>query len=225
MERNYRAFMDKQHPSEDLLAQTISKAKKLAEETQESKRTEASGNGDFIPKTDNVLKRSKRKWKCGIAVFAVLCLTAGLWYWNTQLNIVYMDLVTEFSPDEGSEYENKREEEFGEERNSYLNFEPSYFYVFDKDAERMEVKVSKGSIMVQTGIVKIAGNQLLYQIKPQRLKGTEVFLGKIGSGEEKHLYAAFDLEDIHYYLEGENVTEKEMTSYIKDLIKDYGERK
>jgi len=224
MERHYKSFMDKQQPSEDLLSETISKAKTSAREMQESKD---SNDGDFMKKTEHILKPGRRKWQYGIAAFVLVCLSACyVWHWNaTSGSIKYMDLVVEFSPDEDSDYIDKRKEEFGEERNSYLDYDPTYFYVFDKDAEKTEVKLGEGSVIVQTGAVKIAGNQLLYQIKPQKIKGIEVFLGKMGNKEEKKLYAAFDLGDIHYYLVGENITEREMTSYIRDLIKDYKEKK
>lgn len=203
MEGNYKSFMDKQHPSEDLLAETISRVKMLSEERK-------------------LQKWNLRKWRYGIIIFAVICLIlTGVWKWNMQL--VYPDLVTEFSPDEGSDYLEKRKEEFGEERNSYLNYKSSYLYVFDKEAEVTEVEVGQGRIVVQTGTVKLAGNQLLYQMKPQNIKGTEVFLGKTAADGEEYLLAAFDLGELHYYLKGEMVSEREMTAYIKDLIKNHGE--
>lgn len=203
MERNYKSFMDKQHPSEDLLAETISRVKMLSEEQK-------------------LQKWNIRKWRYGIIIFAVICLIlTGVWKWNMQ--VVYPDLVTEFSRDEGSDYLEKRKEEFGEERNSYLNYKSSYLYVFDKEAEVTEVEVGQGRIVVQTGTVKLAGNQLLYQMKPQNIKGTEVFLGKTTADGEEYLLAAFDLGELHYYLKGEMVSEREMTAYIKDLIKNYGE--
>ncbi len=203
MEGNYKSFMDKQHPSEDLLAETISRVKMLSEEQK-------------------LQKWNLRKWRYGIIIFAVICLIlTGVWKWNMQ--VVYPDLVTEFSPDEGSDYLEKRKEEFGEERNSYLNYKSSYLYVFDKEAQVAEVEVGQGRIVVQTGTVKLAGNQLLYQMKPQNIKGTEVFLGKTGADGEEYLLAAFDLGELHYYLKGEMVSEREMTAYIKDLIKNYGE--
>lgn len=221
MEQHYKTFMNKQHPSEDLLAETISKAKMLSGEEQGLGAGDGLDNRVFLKDADATLKRSRRKWQYGMVAFAVFCLIAGVvWQWNTR--IVYPDLITEFSPDEDSDYIDKREEEFGEERNSYLAFDSSLFYVFDKNAERTEVKVGEGNIVVQTGTVKIAGNQLLYQIKSQYIKGTEVFLGKLEDSETEHLYAAFDLGEVHYYLESENVTEKDMTAYIKGLIRENG---
>lgn len=218
MEQHYKSFMDKQRPSGDLLAETISKAKILSGEEQGLGAVDGSDNRVFIKDAAGTLKWSRRKWQYGLVVFAVFCLiSVAVWHWNTR--IVYPDLITD------SEYTEKREKEFGEERNSYLAFDPSFFYVFDKNAEKTEVKVGQGSIMVQTGTVKIAGNQLLYQIKSQNIKGTEVFLGKIEDNETEYLYAAFDLEEVHYYLESENVTETEMTSYIKGLIRDNGEKR
>lgn len=220
MEQHYKSFMDKQHPSKDLLAQTLSKAKALSEDEQEVKLVGEKDTGRLDSGRNHLYKRSQRRWWYGIAVFAVLCLIAGgVWRWNTQVE--YTDLAAEFSPDEESGYQEKRNEEFGEERNSYLGYDSSYLYVFDKDAETTEAEVGQGTIVVQTGTVKIAGNQLLYQIEPQNIKGTEVFLGKMGTDEEKCLYAAFDLGDVHYYLEGKKVTEKDMTAYIKDLINNH----
>lgn len=221
MEQHYKSFMNKQHPSDDLLAETISKAKMLSGEEHGLGVGGGSDNRDFFKDADGNLKQRRRKWQYGIVAFIVFCLIAGaVWQWNTR--IIYPDLITEFAPDEDSDYTEKREEEFGEERNSYLAFDSSFFYVFDKNAEKKEIKVGEGSIVVQMGTVKIAGNQLLYQIKSQRIKGTEVFLGKIEDSETEHLYAAFDLGEVHYYLESENVTEKDMTAYIKGLIRENG---
>lgn len=218
MEQHYKAFMDKQHPSEDLVVETISKAKKLSENQEKSMPVEDLDNRVPVTRVKGTHRRLWGKYKWGMIALAVICLISGLtWQWNTR--IVYPDLITEFSPDENSDYMEKRSEEFGEERNSYKSFNSSYFYVFDKDAQKTEIEIGKGTIMVQTGTVKIAGNQLLYQIKPQNIKGIEVFLGKTGTGEEETLYAAFDLGDIHYYMVSECVTEKEMTAYIKELIK------
>lgn len=77
MEGNYKSFMDKQHPSEDLLAETISRVKMLSEEQK-------------------LQKWNLRKWRYGIIIFAVICLIlTGVWKWNMQ--VVYPDLVTEFS--------------------------------------------------------------------------------------------------------------------------------
>ena len=84
--------------------------------------------------------------------------------------------------------------------------------MFDKEAEVTEVEVGQGRIVVQTGTVKLAGNQLLYQMKPQNIKGTEVFLGKTAADGEEYLLAAFDLGELHYYLKGEMVSEREMTA-------------
>lgn len=220
MEQHYKSFMNKQHPSKDLLSETISKAKALSEEEQEGKlRRDLDAEGSSIW-MKGIHVWNQRRWQCGIVVFAVICLIlTGVWRWNTR--IVYPNLVTEFSPDEESDYREKRAEEFGEERNSYLNFNFSYLYVFDKEAEKTEIEVGQGTIIVQTGTVKIAGNQLLYQIKPQNIKGIEVFLGKTESDGEECLLAAFDLGELHYYLKGEMVSEREMTAYIKDLINNY----
>lgn len=208
MKESYKSFMEQQQPSQQLLQDTISKTKALSEgEAEEHSHGRVTA-----------LQRSVR-WQHGLAIVALLCLIcAGVWKWNTQ--ITYMDLVQEFAPDEDGDYIEKREKEFGEERNLYLkNFDESYFYVFDKDAVTEEISVGEGRITVQIGTVELAGNQLLYQIEPQSIHGQEVFLGKTTIDGQVVLLAAFDIGTEYYYLTGVNVTEQEMTSYVKDILK------
>ncbi|MBQ9984336.1 MAG: hypothetical protein IJP29_07075 [Lachnospiraceae bacterium] len=208
MKESYKSFMEQQQPSQQLLEDAISKTMEFSKEKLER----------------NLQGRNKRvqnrvRWQYGLAIVAVLCLVCVCaWKWNTR--ITYMDLVQEFTPDENGDYIEKREKEFGEERNLYLkNFDESYLYVFDKDATTEEISVGEGRITVQIGMVELAGNQLLYQIEPQTIHGQEVFLGKTTIDGRVTLLAAFDIGKEHYYLVGENVTEQEMTSYVKDRLK------
>lgn len=212
--KNYKSFMDKQLPPEDLIADTVSKAKAFMEDKEAA---ENFVDVESVKDADGAGSARGKKWRYGIAVFITFCMVAGgIWQWN--MRVEYVDLVNDFVPDNESSYLKKREDIFGEERNSYLSFDPTYFYVFDKEAEISEVSVGQGKITVQSGTVKLAGNQLLYQITPQKIKGKEVFLGRIGENGEERLYAAFDLGKTHYYLEGNNVEEREMTEYIRKFI-------
>lgn len=208
MKESYKSFMEQQQPSQQLLQDTISKAKVLSEE-----EAEEHSHGRRI-----ALQRSV-KWQHGLAIVALLGLIcAGVWKWNTQ--ITYMDLVQEFVPDEAGDYTEKREKEFGEERNLYLkNYDETYLYVFDKDATTEEISVGEGRITVQIGTVEIAGNQLLYQVEPQIVCGQEVFLGRTTIDGKVTFLAAFDIGKEHYYLTGVNVTEQEMTSFVKGRLK------
>lgn len=208
MKESYKSFMEQQQPSQQLLHDTISKVKVLSEETAEE---DVRGKRRFV--------QDGMKWKYSLAIVALLCLIcAGVWKWNTQ--ITYIDLVQEFAPDEDGNYVEKREKQFGEERNLYLkNYDESYLYVFDKDATTEEISVGEGRITVQIGMVELAGNQLLYQIEPQSIHGQEVFLGKTMIDGKTTLLAAFDIGKEHYYLTGVNVTEQEMTSFVKDRLK------
>lgn len=208
MKENYKSFMEQQQPSQQLLQDTISKAKALSEEDAEA---DVRGKIRFV--------QGSMKWQYSLAIVAVLCLICvGAWSRNTP--ITYIDLVQEFVPDEDGDYAEKREKEFGEERNLYLkNYDEFYLYVFDKDATTEEIRVGEGSITVQIGNVTIAGNQLLYQVEPQMICGQEVFLGKTTIDGKVTLLAAFDIGKEHYYLTGVNVTEQEMTSLVKDKLK------
>lgn len=207
MENNYKTFMDKQHPSEDLIADTISKARELsAEENAE----ESSRSGRFRSQTVPVFDG---KWAA--AFLAAVCLIiAAVWQWNTGFE--YAELTGSYIPNDSN---SEQRAGFGEERNSYLGAEEPDYYVFDGEARVSDVKVGQGTIKIQIGTVEQAGRQSLYETVPKSIKGHEVYTGKIVTGEKVFFYAAFELEDKHYYLEGENVTEREMTAYIRDLLK------
>ena len=207
MENNYKTFMDKQHPSEALIADTISKAKELS---ADDSTEDITYKKRFDGKTAGVFGG---RWVAALLV--VFCLIAvGVWQWNTGLE--YTELAG--SPD--LENSNAGQQTgFGEERNSYLGAEEFDYYVFDGEAQVSDVKVGQGTIKVQIGTVEQAGRQSLYETVPKSVKGHEVYTGKMTAEEQILLYAAFELEGKHYYLEGVSVTEREMTAYIRDLLK------
>lgn len=207
MENNYKTFMDKQHPSETLIADTISKAKELSAD---------DGAEDITYKrrfNKRVTAVPSRQWVAALLV-AVCLIAVAAWQWNTRLEYTELAGGTVLE-DSGVEQQTG----FGEERNSFLGAEEFDYYVFDGEAQVSDVKVGQGTIKVQIGTVENTGRQSLYETVPKSIKGREVYTGKMAADEQVFLYAAFELEGKHYYLEGVSVTEREMTAYIRELLK------
>lgn len=205
MENNYKTFMDKQHPSEALIADTISKAKELSEDDSDiSHKRRFNGQAATMP---------SRKWIAAVLVAFCLIVVAA-WQWNTGLE--YTELARGTALEDSSV---EQQTGFGEERNSFLGAEEFDYYVFDGEAQVSDIKVGQGTITVQIGTVENAGRQSLYETVPKSIKGHGVYTGKIAADEQVVLYAAFELEGKHYYLEGMGVTEREMTAYIRELLK------
>ena len=207
MENNYKTFMDKQHPSEALIADTISKAKELSEDNGAE---DISHKSRFNRQTTTM---SAGKWVAALLV-AFCLIAAAAWQWNAGLE--YTELAGGFVLEDSNV---EQQAGFGEERNSYLGAEEPDYYVFDGEAQVSDVRVGQGNIKVQIGTVENAGRQSLYETVPKSIKGHEVYTGKMAADEQVFLYAAFELEGKHYYLEGVSVTEREMTAYIRDLLK------
>lgn len=206
MENDYKAFMDKQHPSEALIADTISKARELsAEESTE----EISNRRDSRSRSSLAFAG---KWVA--AALLAFCLMIAVQSQSTDLQYAELD-GRGVSQENGLEIQT----DFESERNSYLGAEEPDYYVFDGEAQVSEIKVSQGIIKVQTGMVERAGRQSLYRTVPESMRGQEVYTGKSITDDRVVLYAAFELEGTHYYLEGRNVTEREMTEYIRKLLK------
>lgn len=197
MEQNYKLFMDKQHPSDALMEDTIRKAKTLSEQGE-------------------IKRKGTQTWSILAVSVAVLCIVAsGIWRWNTK--IVYTDLADGISMEKPEVSQGDKNVE--DIKNSYLGNEEVSYYIFDKNAEISELEVGQGKISIQIGDVSNAGLQLLYQTKPEQIMNCMVYLGKYKVDNKELLLAAFEKEDKYYYLEGENVTEKEMTACVKDLLK------
>ena len=216
MEQHYKSFMDRQHPSKELIADTISQMKKISEEGELGK----SGEED-IKEAGTLFRYTRRKWQYYAAVFTlVLLMAGGVWYQNTQ--VIYSDLGKESLSGVGRDAKDSQEETFGEERNSYLGLTDSDYYIFDGDAELSELVTGQGKVTIRAGAVKNSGYQPLYQTKPQRIRGQEIYLGKEELNGEVILFAAFTRQNRYYYLEGEHVTEDEMTACIKKLLKEMG---
>lgn len=198
MEQHYKSFMDKQHPSDFLIKDTIQKAENLSQKPVKTTRAKLC------------------KWQFAVAAAAVFCLLAGgVWKWNSQ--IVYTDLNTITVTDNPETQYNQ--EYVGEIKQSYLGNNEAFSYLFDKNAETSEIQTEHGNISVQVGSVLNAGIQALYETKPNQIKGFKVYLGKFRTGNDDILLAAFVKNDKQYYLEGQGVTEEEMTTAVKDLLK------
>lgn len=215
MEQHYKSFMNRQHPSKKLIADTISQMKKISEEgeTDKSSGQDIKGEGTFLQHT--------ARWKyCAAAFIFVLLIVGGVWYQNTQ--VIYFNLGKENLSVAGRDVKGSQGKTFGEERNSYLGLDDSDCYVFDGDAELSELVTGQGKITIRTGNVKNSGYQPLYQTKPQRIRGQEIYLGKEELDGEVIFFAAFTMRNKYYYLEGEYVTESEMTAGIKELLKQIG---
>ncbi|MDE5864360.1 MAG: hypothetical protein K2H34_08440 [Lachnospiraceae bacterium] len=216
MEQHYKSFMDGQHPSKELIADTVTQMKRISEEGEIDK----SGEQDK-KEAGTFFWYIGRKWRYYAAVFTIALLAVGgVWYQNTQ--VIYSDLGRETLSGAGRDTKDSQEETFGEERNSYLGLADSDYYIFDGDAELSELVTGQGKVTIRAGAVKNSGYQPLYQTKPQRIRGQEIYLGKEELNGEVILFAAFTLQNRYYYLEGEHVTEKEMTACIKELLKEIG---
>lgn len=217
MEQHYKSFMDKQHPSDPLLKDTICKAKELSE-TESSIDTDTQSTETGKPFSREVKVKGHRQlvWRLVFAAVAVFCLLAGgIWSWS--IRIVYTDLEAVTVVENSEELQNN--ENVGDVKNSYLGNIESSYYVFDKNAEISEIETGQGKITVQVGTVLNTGIQALYQTAPEQIKGHKVYLGKYRVDDKELLLAAFVKNDQQYYLEGERVTEKEMTAYVKELLK------
>lgn len=217
MKQYYKSFMDKQHLSDDLLKDTICKVKALSEaEDVIGKDDQGIQTGKSLIMGSRVKGQRKSKWSLAFAVVAVFCLLAGgIWKWNDRIVYTHLEDITVV---ENSE-ELQNNENVGSVKNSYLGKTESLYYVFDKDAEISEIETEQGSITVQVGSVLNTGIQILYQTAPEQIKGYKVYMGKYRMDNKELLLVAFVKEDRQYYLEGENVTEKEMTACVKDLLK------
>lgn len=208
MEQHYKSFMDKQCPSDALMRDTISKAKALSDEN----------------KTDNIENDSKSnkrfimpEWnrRFVFAAVVVICLIAGGIWKNTQIQ--YTDL-SEVESVESSE-KSKNDKEMGDLKNSYLGNEEQSYYIFNKNVENSEIVTGQGKIKLQVAEDLPIGLQVLYQTTPKKIKGYKVYLGKYEVEHKELLVAAFEKSGKQYYLEGEMVTEEEMTDCIMDLLK------
>lgn len=217
MEQHYKSFMDKQHPSDTLLKDTICKAKELSE-TESSIDIDAQSTETGKPFIREVKMKEHRQlvWRLAFAAVAVFCLMAG-GIWSRSTRIVYTDLEDVTVVENSEELQNN--ENVGDVKNSYLGNVESSYYVFDKNAEISEIETGQGKITVQVGTVLNTGIQALYQTAPEQIKGHKVYLGKYRVDDKELLLAAFVKNDQQYYLEGERVTEKEMTAYVKELLK------
>ena len=215
MEQYYKSFMSRQHPSEELIADTVSQMKKISEEGEAGKSI-----GHDI-KGEKTFLQYARRWKYCAAIFIVVLLIAGgIWHQNTR--VIYYNLGNENLSGAENDAESSLEKTFGEERNSYLGLDDSDYYIFDGDAELSEKAIGQGKITIQTGTVKKCGYQPLYRTKPQRIRGQEIYLGKEEICGEMIFFAAFKLQNKYYYLESEHVTESEMTAVIKECLKQMG---
>ncbi|MDE6759649.1 MAG: hypothetical protein K2J90_03095 [Lachnospiraceae bacterium] len=215
MEQYYKSFMNRQHPSKELIADTVSQMKKISEEGEAGKPS-----GQDI-KTEGIFLQYTRIWKyCAAVCIVVLLIVGGIWHQNTQ--VIYFNLGKENLSVAERDTEDSQGKTFGEERNSYLGLDDSDCYVFDRDAELSELVTGQGKITIRTGTVKNCGYQPLYQTKPQRIRGYEIYLGKEEISGEMIFFAAFNLQNKYYYLESEHVTESEMTASIKELLKQIG---
>lgn len=189
---NYKSFMDKQHPSEALLKDTIRRAEELSETPG---------------------KKHLHGWRSAVAAAAVFCLLAGgIWKWNSK--ITYTDL-NQTAVNAESDLDEKNVSEI---KKSYLGDMVSDSYIFDSTAEISEIKTGNGTIRIQVGTVLNTGLQALYQTTPEQIKGYAVHFGKYRTENKNILLAAFVKEDMQYYLEGKDVTEKEMTAAVRDLL-------
>lgn len=208
MEQHYKSFMEKQYPSDALMKETISKVDVLS-------------NEDMTEKQGNVLDDKKRfgipKWNRRFAFAAVLvfCLAVGVIWQNTQIQ--YTDLSEAVSNEDSKNL--MKDKGSGDAQNSYLGNEEQTYFIFNKNTEVTEITIGKGKIRQQVGEDVSLGLQTLYQTTPEKVKGHEVYLGKFEVDDIELLVAAFEKNGKHYYLEGEMVTEKEMTVYIKRLLK------
>lgn len=212
MEQHYKSFMNRQHPSKELIADTVSQVKRSSEKGKTGK----SGDRN-IGKTEAV-KRNIGRWQYCLTAFAIVLLVAGgVWYQKTR--IVYFDLAKEVLSDSEHAAKDNQVETFGDVRNSYLGLMDSDYYIFDGEAEQSELVTGQGEVIIRVGAVKNGGYQPLYQMKPQKIKGTEIYLGKEELDGEVIFFAAFALQDKYYYLEGQHVSEREMTACIKELLR------
>ena len=198
MEQHYKSFMDKQHPSDSLIKDTIQIAENLSQKPVKTTRAKLC------------------KWQFAVAAAAIFCLLAG-GIWKMNFHIVYTDLNNITMAENSETLQNPGN--VGEIKQSYLGNNESFRYIFDKNAEASEIKTEHGKISVQVGSVLNTGIQALYGTKPNQIKGFEVYLGKFRTGNDDMLLAAFVKKDKQYYLEGQGVTEEEMTTAIKDLLK------
>lgn len=210
MQQYYKSFMNKQHPSDTLLEQTIIKAKALSEMERNSKADEFSVNLAILQ------NHRWLNWQLMLVTAAMFCLIAvGIWKWNAQ--ITYTDLTkSAVIPNSDNVFYSKG---VGDIRNSYLGKEKTDYYVFDKNAENLVVMAGQGEITVQTSELSDIGLQALYQTTPKKIRGYQVYFGKYVVDNKELLLAAFVKRNRQYYLEGENVTEKEMTACVQDLLK------
>lgn len=190
--------MDRQHPSDSLIKDTIKKAENLT--------------GQSI----KITRKKTYKLALAIAAAVVFCLLTGS-IWKQNFQIVYTDLNNITISDNSKPLPN--EKNVGEIKQSYLGNSETFHFIFDENAANSEIKTKHGKINIQTGSVMNSGIQELYETKPKQVKRHKVYLGKCKTGNDEILLAAFVKDGKQYYLEGTNVTEKEMTTAIKELLK------
>ncbi|MCM1181053.1 MAG: hypothetical protein NC347_12400 [Clostridium sp.] len=212
MKQYYKSFMDRQHPSKTLTEDTVSRIKDISGQRNANQST-AGGTR----RNRAFGRQGGRKRLYYAAVLAVLLLIAG-GIWRQDRRIIYYDLrAVSAVGDSGTE---DLQKSFGEERNSYLGVDEGGVYLFDGAAKRSERLTGQGTVTILSGTVKNIGYQPLYQTRPQKIKGTAVYLAKGELDGETVLFAAFAQSDQYYYLEGRQVSEREMTACIRKLFKE-----
>ncbi|MCM1496868.1 MAG: hypothetical protein NC124_00180 [Clostridium sp.] len=211
MKQYYKSFMDRQHPSKTLTEDTVSMIKDISGE----RNNQSTAGGTRRNRAFG--RQGGRERLYYAAVLAVLLLIAG-GIWRQDRHIIYYDLRADSLSATGDSGTEDLQKSFGEERNSYLGLDETDVYLFDGAAKRSERLIGQGTVTILSGTVKNIGYQPLYQTRPQKIKGTAVYLAKGELDGETVLFAAFAQSDQYYYLEGKQVSEREMTACIRELL-------
>lgn len=218
MEQQYRAFMDRQHPSKELIADTLKKAQ--AED--ESLKRKMYGNAGNLKRAETIGTKGNHVPQYVFAACAVFFILAvGIMRINGR--VTYTELEGINGDASYGSYVVSDGDTDGEDVNevtkSYLGNLDASYYVFDSEAQVRELDAGNGTVTLWIGNDGKLGLQSLYDIKPVKLKGHKVYLGSVEAEGNKLLLAAFSMDGKWYYMESADATEKEMTECIRGLMK------
>mgnify|MGYP002627369569 CR=1 FL=1 len=221
MEQQYKAFMDRQHPSKELIADTLKKAQ-AEDEKDESLRRKMYGNAGNLKRTETIGTKGNHVPQYVFAACAVLfALAVGIMGINSRVTYTELEGINgdaSYGSDVASDSDTHGEN-VHEVTQSYLGNLDASYYVFDSGAQARELEAGNGTVTLWIGNDGKMGLQSLYDIKPVKIKGHKVYLGSIEAEGNKLLLAAFSMDGKWYYMESADATEKEMTECIKGLLR------
>ncbi|MBR1597336.1 MAG: hypothetical protein IJ661_00315 [Lachnospiraceae bacterium] len=221
MEQQYKAFMDRQHPSKELIADTLKKAQ-AEDEKDESLKRKMCGNAGGLKMAETIGFNGRHVPQYVFAACAVLfVLAVGIMRINGRVTYTELEEINydAFYGSDAVSDGDTHGEDVNEVTQSYLGKLDASYYVFDSETRVRELEAGNGTVTLWIGNEGKTGLQSLYDIEPVKLKGHKVYLGSLEAEGNRLLLAAFSMDGRWYYMESDNATEKEMTECIRGLLR------